>query len=337
MLLATNCIALSRLTGLNFSLQRSLSTSRKLFSDKEIRRSSDEESYETLDRNMNSLTLTVTPKLEKQIVGEAVGQKFILKQALNEISLLERKRYPLPLPASLTVEQWKTLISFTDRRSRFFYLDSLMYGKKTLQEIRDYDEKFTKPLQVPQEMIDQVVGDNPEARKRIEMFLMYHELERQAGNEVPPEVKAKELKEITEIHSRNGIQKYIQFLNRRTNDEIKDMRHKSHSKPIRERGIQAKKDAIKENDHLFYGLGNNAINLRLSDLSMKRDLDWRVWREFSLRSSPLIVDFSYISKLKNFHRVKSLIEREGNQASGSTSRMYLFNFSRFRDQVQQRS
>merc|ERR1719348_817592 len=36
-----------------------------------------------------SLTLTVTPELEEQIVGDNVGQKFMLKQALSEIIRLE--------------------------------------------------------------------------------------------------------------------------------------------------------------------------------------------------------------------------------------------------------
>ena len=75
----------------------------------------------------NSLSKTVTPQLEKEIVGDSVGQRFILKQALTEIILGEGLKYPLPLPASLSVDQWRTLLTFTDRRSRFLSLDSLMF------------------------------------------------------------------------------------------------------------------------------------------------------------------------------------------------------------------
>ena len=259
----------------------------------------------------DSLSRTVTPELEQQIVGEALGQKFILKQVLSEIIYNEGKKYPLPLPASLTVEQWKTLISLTDRRSRFFYLDSLMFGKKTLEEIQEYDEKFTKPLKVPQEMIDQVVGEDSDARKKIDMFLMIHEMARQEGEEVPPELKLKDLKDIVKIKSRNGHRKFLNFLNTRIQDDMKDMRRKSYSKSKHDVRVKSKQTAVAETDHIYYGLGHNTIMLRLSDQTLKKELDWRVWREFSLGSSPLIVDFSYVSNIQNNMRVKSLVQTEG--------------------------
>lgn len=263
----------------------------------------------------NSLTKTVTPELEKQIVGDSVGQRFILKQVLAEIIRGEGLKYPLPLPASLSVDQWRTLLSFTDRRARIFYLDSLMFGKKTLKEIKDFDEKITKPLQVPEEMINQVVseveGDSASVRKKIKTFLMYHELARQGGTEVPPELELKDLKQIVKINSRNGYEKFINYLNKRLSVKMKEERLKSHSRANEKERVQAKKEAIEENNHLFYGLGQNTIRLRLSETNMKKELDWRVWREFALNSTPLVVDFSYLNNIKNFSKTKSLIDREG--------------------------
>ena len=49
----------------------------------------------------------------------------------------------------------------------------------------------------------------------------------------------------------------------------------------------------------------------LSETNMKKELDWRVWREFALNSTPLVVDFSYLNNIKNFSKTKSLIDREG--------------------------
>ena len=261
----------------------------------------------------NSLSKTVTPQLEKEIVGDSVGQRFILKQALTEIILGEGLKYPLPLPASLSVDQWRTLLTFTDRRSRFLYLDSLMFGKKTLEEIQEFDEKITQPLQVPEEMIDQVVGDDDGdyVRKNVKTFMMYHEIARQAGDEVPPELELKDLKQIAKINSRNGHQKFINFLNKRLGQQLTDQRLKSHSRANEKERIQERKKAIEENDHIFYGLGQNTIKLRLSDSNMKRELDWKVWREFALNSTPLVVDFSYLNNIKNFSKTKSLIQREG--------------------------
>ena len=48
----------------------------------------------------DSLTLSVNVELEEQIVGDNIGQKFILKQALSEILKYENQRMPLPMPAS---------------------------------------------------------------------------------------------------------------------------------------------------------------------------------------------------------------------------------------------
>ena len=263
----------------------------------------------------NSLTKTVTPELEKQIVGDSVGQRFILKQVLAEIIRGEGLKYPLPLPASLSVDQWRTLLSFTDRRARIFYLDSLMFGKKTLKEIKEFDEKITKPLQVPEEMINQLVseveGDSASVPKKIKTFLMYHELARQGGTEVPPELELKDLKQIVKINSRNGYEKFINYLNKRLSVKMKEERLKSHSRANEKERVQAKKEAIEENNHLFYGLGQNTIRLRLSETNMKKELDWRVWREFALNSTPLVVDFSYLNNIKNFSKTKSLIDREG--------------------------
>ena len=282
------------------------------FKDRDDRK---EDTYSRLKLRVkeNSLSKTVTPQLEKKIVGDSVGQRFILKQVLTEIILGEGVKKPLPLPPSLSVDQWKTLLSFTDRRSRFLYLDSLMFGKKTLEEIQEFDEKITKPLQVPEEMINQVVGedDGDQARKNIRTFLMYHEMARQAGQEGPPELRLKDLKQIVKITSRGGHQKFINYLNARLNQQMKDQRWKSHSRANEKERVEARKEKIEKNDHIFYGLGQNTIKLRLSETNMKRDLDWKVWREYALNSTPLVVDFSYLDKVKNISKTKSLIQKEG--------------------------
>ena len=207
-----------------------------------------------------------------------------MKQVLTEIIAGEGLKYPLPLPASLSVDQWRTLLSFTDRRSRFHYLDSLMFGKKTLEEIQELDEKITKPLHVPEELINQVVGDDDgdTVRKNIKTFMMYHEMARQEGRGVPPELELKDLKQIAKIHSRNGYQKFINFLNKRSSLRLQEQRLKSHSQSILKERVQARRDAIEENNHIYYGLGQNTIRLRISETNSKKEMDWRVWRELSL-------------------------------------------------------
>ena len=89
------------------------------------------------------------------------------------------------------------------------------------------------------------------------------------------------------------------------------MRWKSHSRANEKERVQARKEAIEENNHIFYGLGQNTIRLRLSETNMKRERDWRVWREYALNSTPLVVDLSYLENIKNYSKTKSLIQSEG--------------------------
>ena len=80
-----NICALSRLVRRGGSLlTNSFSTSvRTSYKDKYDKK---ETSYSRKLRvKNNSLSHTVTPELEEQIIGDSIGQRFILKQVLTEI------------------------------------------------------------------------------------------------------------------------------------------------------------------------------------------------------------------------------------------------------------
>ena len=77
------------------------------------------------------------------------------------------------MPTSLTVYQWKQLISLTDSRSRFHYLDSLYLGEKTFEEIQEFDAKCTNPMEIPKDLEDEVCGDDAAAKKKVLMFLHF--------------------------------------------------------------------------------------------------------------------------------------------------------------------
>merc|ERR1712110_1012591 len=59
-----------------------------------------------------------------------------------------------------------------------------------------------------------------------------------------------------------------------------------------------KKEDAQNCDHIFYGLGHNSIMLRLNENTIKKREAWNVWREHII-GQPLVVDFSYLSKLRN--------------------------------------
>ena len=260
-----------------------------------------------------SLTLTVTPELETEIVGDNIGQKFILKQALTEIIDLENKKEAMPMPASLTVEEWMQLISLTDRRSRFHYIDSLGEGKMTFEEIQELDEKYTSPLKVPENMIQEVCGDDAESRKKIDMFLFFVEEARQIGESVPAELTIKDLKLAVKSHSKNNLRHLVGYLNNLSYQKIKDIRIKRYRSAKLPEASRKKKEDAENCDHIFYGLGHNSFMIRLNDNTIKKQEAWNVWREHII-GQPLVVDFSYLSKLKNNKAFKSMIMNEAAYA-----------------------
>ena len=260
-----------------------------------------------------SLTFTVTPELENQIVGDNIGQKFILKQALTEIIQLENHKEPMPMPASLSVEEWKELISLTDRRSRFHYIDSLGEGEMTFQEIQELDEKYTSPLEVPQDMIKEVCGDDEESRKKVNMFLFLMEEARQVGENVPAELTIKDLKLVVKSHSKNSLRNLVGYLNNLSYQKIKSIRKKRCRSAKHPEASLKKKEEAQNCDHIFYGLGHNSIMLRLNENTIKKREAWNVWREHII-GQPLVVDFSYLSKLRNNKAFKSMIMNEAAYA-----------------------
>ena len=261
----------------------------------------------------NSLYFTVTPELENEIVGDNIGQKFILKQALAEIIQLENKKEPLPMPASLSVEEWKGLISLTDRRSRFHFIDSLGEGNMTFEEIQELDEKFTSPLVVPEEMIQEVCGDDEESRKRINMLLFFLEEAREKGDSVPAELTIKDLQLAVKSHSKNSLRNLIEYLNHLSYQKLKNIRKKRCRSAKHPAASLKKKEEAQNCDHIFYGLGHNSIMLRLNDLTIKKQEAWNVWREHII-GQPLVIDFSYLSKLRNNKAFKSMIMNEAAYA-----------------------
>merc|ERR1719450_1111104 len=127
------------------------------------------------------LALTVTPDLEQEIVGDNVGQIFMLKQVLSEIIRFENQKMPMPLPPSLTVEQWRQLVSLTNRKSRFHLLDCLLHGEMTWEQIQSYDDQLSKPIEVSEDLINEVCQDDEEKRRKISLFLWFYEEKRQEG------------------------------------------------------------------------------------------------------------------------------------------------------------
>ena len=257
------------------------------------------------------LSNSVTKELEDEIVGDKLGLKFALKQALSEINILEKKQ--MPLPTSMEVWKWKQLISLTDFRARFYFLEALTFETMTYEEIQALDEKMSNPIEIPEEMIVEAVGEDAEARKKIDLYLMHAEFMRQNGEIVPYKLKLKDLKEISVLHNQKQMKKHITYLN--------DVWFKKNKETIRKRKVQVhhpekvnqKKEDMETCEHLYYGLGGNIIQLRIAEEHFRRFYNWQGVREFSI-GTPLVVDFSYVKNIQSKRHVKGVIGKEANLA-----------------------
>jgi len=267
---------------------------------------SEEEWAEKIEA-LKILSSSMTPELEAEIVGDTPNKKFMLKQALYEIERLETRRgLKFTFPKTLTVEQWNTLISLNDERSRAIYVQSLEIGDPSLEEILEKDRVFSNPLQIDPALIEELELD-AEGERRIKIFLMEHEMQRQEGEMVPYLYDRKDVINMTEIKSGTGRANMRHFmLKREMTAHFEDMR-KRERRHGRSFHVDERKRMIEEQD-IYYGLGENCIHLRTSKQTMNSHYNWRAVREFNDWGIPLVIDLSFTSKYKTDRiRNKSLV------------------------------
>jgi len=262
----------------------------------------------------DSLSYTMTPELEEQICGDNIGKKFILKNALLHITNLESLKFRMPLPPTLTLEQWRQLVTLNDTRTRFHFLDSLLYGTMTYEDCLELEERISKPLEISEDRINQICGDDEEKRDKIKLFLWHHEEKRQNGDEVPYEIEDKDLINITKTHNRNATKNYIVHLMKKQIMKMQRLRQRRYAHHKTQPSIERKLAEIEECNHIYYGLGENTILMRLPDQHMKRHFDWCGWREH-IYGQPLVIDFSYLSNIKSLKHRKSMMKMEAAQAA----------------------
>jgi len=281
------------------------------------------------------LSQSITPEMETEILADAPNRTFVLRQVVEEIHGLENRRKSLfTLPKSLNIEQWKTLMSLTDFRSRLTYLQAVdnEYGA-SMQQIEQLEKKFSSPLQISEETIASCSGNNQEARKSIELFLMYHEMQRQEGQMVPYSVDNEELTQIGGLTTSNSIRSFIKYL---LKTEMAIFYENLRKLETNARNPKMKEEALSkllENKHIIYGLGYNCINLRLQRETMNYFYNHNVVREFNDWGIPLVIDMSYYDGYKmDAHRRSSLSKEllnaiSFNKSSKAPFQLHLTNVS----------
>lgn len=278
------------------------------------------------DTTKSLLSATVTPELEQEILGGKSALKF--KNVLYEIVKLENKKYPFPLPTELTVDQWRTLLSFDDPVTRMYYLDNLRWTETkeekledlkvfTLEELHTMDRQNSSPIseQITEEMIEKacgVSGDDEESRRRINLLLMVHEMQRQKGEKMPISINLRDLENVAkEMKGERQILKYLDYMNikelRKMSDFIQRRCTLAKSEPAKAERLEN----ISKEPHLYYGLGQNCILLRTADRTMDKVHNWNAIREFNDWGTPLVIDFSFLAGYRTTgSSMKSLLYSE---------------------------
>lgn len=268
-------------------------------------------------RENATLSKSLTPELEDEIVHGKRGKKYLLHQVLSEIRSLENRRHPFPMPAILQVDQWKTLLTLLDFRSRFVYLDMLGQQERgvetphTLEKIQALDNVMAEPLVVTKEQLMEAVGEDEEKRNRIAVFLMHHEMLRQEGAWVPYQLNNGQLREIgSKRQTKSTSLKYIEFLEEKDHTKRRELIKK---RAMATSGVMVKKQRGEEKKeaqkHIYYGLGGNVIHLRLTKQTENHHYNWKAVSALA-NSTPLVIDFSYFAQMDSKRHIKSLIYNE---------------------------
>jgi len=199
-----------------------------------------------------------------------------------------------------------------------YYLDSLVWGDKTLDEIIDMDMINSSPLseQVTEEMFEEAFGDKEEEekmeiRKSLDEFLMNHEMERQNGQYCSRTISVKELVEIGNLNRRSQFLSYIEYMSKKEQRKISSFTKRRKSQFYEDYHKEQRKEEEANEKHIFYGLGANTIHLRMNDKTVDRMGNWNAIREFHEWGQPLVIDLSFTTLYRQkAEYVKSFFQQE---------------------------
>ena len=248
-------------------------------------------------------------------IKTSTRKKFKLQAILKEIQFLENKEFPLPV--ELKDEHWHDLLDFDHRRTRIYYLDALVSGKLNeeakVQLYKD-DQILSGPLVIPKSIENEVLteGDAKKIQRLDEIKYTYESL-LQNGHDVYPYINEIDLQGLLELDNRGSIVKTIKYIHEK---HIVELKHFIEKKARQSKGAakkQARLDALKNSNHIVYGLGHNTIFMRKYPRDIEKIEKNKVLREFNEWGQPLVIDLSFLKNM-SMQQVKSLFYREMNFA-----------------------
>lgn len=259
---------------------------------------------------------SLTGDMEAELVGKTTTKKLRLRNIRIELEFLRSRAFPLP--ETLTHEQWKRLLDFSERDHRTLYLDAILQGTEedVFPELERLDEMAKDGLTFSEETFagmydpkDFETDGEQSLQDRIGMINYVYDQMRQAGEMVPVTIKKKHLKELISLRSIKAAEKFFAYLGQGRSKEVLDLVKKrarqgraavTRAKVVKERA---------EEEHLVYALGHNTIRIRLLDSTIEKQEAWNVIREFHSWGQPMVIDLSFMQTM-SFKQAKSVAFRE---------------------------
>jgi hypothetical protein len=94
----------------------------------------------------------LTPEFKAELVGNATTRSFRLIELEENLTWFFGLDYPIP--ETLTISQWKQLLTFQCKQSRLYYLDAIVDGKENdqalLDQLLEIDSTIYAPLTISQ-------------------------------------------------------------------------------------------------------------------------------------------------------------------------------------------
>ncbi len=281
----------------------------------------------------NTLSDALTNDLRKELVGNATTKKFRLKEIESNLLYWEELNYPMP--DSLTVDQWKQLLSYQGFFARLYYLDAVNDGQdqdpEVLKCLADIDSDTFGPMKVDQEVLDRVIGDDMELKENWDLILYDYDKMQLNGQNLcsrPTEGEIKELLTCTSQKARMSMLKFIQMKRIQALKDHVARRVTAAVGPILQKNH---KEKMENEKHIAYGLGHNTIFHRVYPARVDLYNNHRAIAEFNEWGKQLVIDLSFKDTLP-VRQQKSLAFRElqfamkFNRESPQPFAMYFTNY-----------
>ena len=147
----------------------------------------------------------------------------------------------------------------------------------------------SKHVTLNEDVIKELTGGDAEKMKRLKLIDFEYQIAKQEGKRVPSSLSMEHWKELLDLPSYSGRQKYMVFRFKNEMTKIHSIQ-KKEKKKLEPKHIEP----ITEKDG--YGLGHNSFSLRIYDASIDHWRNARIVRA-NMFDQPVVFDFGYHNQM----------------------------------------